>query len=1051
MESIAPNNEPQRNKIGRRFRNANTVLLILLLAILIGMAFFMMSGITDKASDELAFFYSLESVNKFDSYIARDLALVQKVASSKAVTDWFADEYNMEKRIAAYNEMMEYGSLLQNAELYFGIHASLNEFSVESDSTLAQLVPYSTLDEKNDDNAWYYDLIESENEFVYNIDIDKHSQRWRLWINHKVLSDGKVVGVFCSGFHIDALLHSMFARYDEHNVKGFVIDRNGIIQLDSAFHDIYMSEDHLTTYMENNDPGFSEFMDTYLGGIVGYFHSDDKPQVVSLSSGAYRFASVAPIANSDWSVVTFFNSGSLFGMSNLIPLIMAMASAFILYILISSALTRRFILTPLRRLTDSVSTTDGEALSIYGGERGDEVGILAQTIQAAIDKSEAAVRELGLAQQTVSAMFESNPHINILFDSSFKVVDCNPAAFHFMGFKTKEELLSGLIERITKSIPERQSGRESIPLPVRLMTAVKEGAVQFETELHMGGTIRILDVEFQKIPYGDSFAIVGYLTDITDIREHETELLRRDQQLSEAVEEAKEASRAKSSFLANMSHEIRTPMNAIIGMTNIGKSSPEIERKNYAFDKIDSASSHLLGVINDILDMSKIESGKFELSPSEFRFENMLQRVITINNFRVEERKQILTVHIDPAIPKIIYGDDQRLAQIITNLLSNAVKFTPENGHIDIDSRLLSEEDGVCVLEMRVTDSGIGISPEQQNKLFQSFQQAEASTSRKYGGTGLGLVITKNIVEMMGGKIWIESELGKGATFAFTVNVKRVGDKDHNVTDWKGLRFLAVDDDPLSLEYFREIMEGFGARCDTVSNAREALAAIEENGEYDFYFIDYRMPEVNGAELTRAIKERAPDAEKVRVIMMSAVDWRSIENDAKTSGVDAFIPKPLFPSTIVDTMNGILGVNRDEIMAAQENVSDIFEGFHVLLAEDVEINREIVTALLEPTLLAIDYAEDGRQAVEMFSAAPEKYDLIFMDVQMPNMDGYNATRAIRAFDAPQAKTIPIIAMTANVFREDVEKAKSAGMDDHIGKPLDLDEVINKLRMYLKRT
>jgi signal transduction histidine kinase len=236
-------------------------------------------------------------------------------------------------------------------------------------------------------------------------------------------------------------------------------------------------------------------------------------------------------------------------------------------------------------------------------------------------------------------------------------------------------------------------------------------------------------------------------------------------------------SKHKSAFLANMSHEIRTPMNAIIGMITIGKSADDIERKNYCFNKIEDASNHLLGVINDILDMSKIEANKFELSPDEFDFEKTLQRVVNVVNFRVDEKKQKFMVHIDKAIPGSLIGDDQRLAQVMTNLLGNAIKFTPENGSLKLDTRFLGEEDGVCTVQISVTDTGIGISPEQQKKLFQSFQQAEAGTTRKYGGTGLGLAISKSIVEMMGGRIWVESEPAKGSTFSFTAKFKRCEEK----------------------------------------------------------------------------------------------------------------------------------------------------------------------------------------------------------------------------------------------------------------------------------
>jgi len=386
----------------------------------------------------------------------------------------------------------------------------------------------------------------------------------------------------------------------------------------------------------------------------------------------------------------------------------------------------------------------------------------------------------------------------------------------------------------------------------------------------------------------------------------------------EKTNELKEASIAKSSFLANMSHEIRTPMNAIIGMTHIGKKSHEIERKDYAFGKIEEASTHLLGVINDILDVSKIEAGKFELSPIEFYFENMLQRVLTINAFRIEEKKQVLTVDTDAAIPKMLRGDEQRLAQVVTNLLSNAVKFTPEGGSIKIGAKLLDELDGDCTIQINVTDSGIGISPEQQLKLFSSFQQAESDTSRKFGGTGLGLAISKNIVEMMNGKIWIESELGKGAGFIFTFQAARALEKDNT------------------------------------------------------------------------------------------------EN----------------------TIN--------------EEIDVRFDGRRILLAEDLEINREIVEIMLESTLIKIDCAEDGERAVAMFSESPEKYDMILMDVQMPKMDGYEATRAIRGLDIAKAAAIPIVAMTANVFREDIERCLAAGMNAHLGKPIVFNEMIVILNEYLNK-
>ncbi|MDR2943400.1 MAG: response regulator [Treponema sp.] len=413
--------------------------------------------------------------------------------------------------------------------------------------------------------------------------------------------------------------------------------------------------------------------------------------------------------------------------------------------------------------------------------------------------------------------------------------------------------------------------------------------------------------------------------------------------IKDALDKANAASKAKSEFLSNMSHEMRTPLNAIVGMTAIGKNSKDVSRKDYALNKIEDASTHLLGVINDVLDMSKIEANMLELSPVEFNFEKMLEKVIAVVNFRIDEKKQKLILDIDEKIPKMLIADDQRLAQVVTNLLGNAVKFTPEEGAITLSARFAGEKNGLYTIQVSVSDTGIGITVEQQKRLFSSFQQAESSTTRKYGGTGLGLAICKSIVEMMGGRIWVASEKDRGSTFFFTVNVEK--------------------------------------------------------------------------------------------------------------------------GTIAEPVHKDNGADKKKKEETQANVKDIFDGHRILLVEDVEINREVVQVLLESTQLGIDCAENGGQAVRMFAESPDKYDLIFMDIQMPEMDGYEATRQIRVIEAERNKKkkskkktrsyegalhkqIPIIAMTANVFKEDIEKCLSAGMNDHISKPINFNEVVGKLRDYL---
>jgi CheY-like chemotaxis protein len=369
-----------------------------------------------------------------------------------------------------------------------------------------------------------------------------------------------------------------------------------------------------------------------------------------------------------------------------------------------------------------------------------------------------------------------------------------------------------------------------------------------------------------------------------------------------------------------------------------------------------------------------------------------------------------------------------------------------------LSAKLLAEDGGNCTIQFAVTDTGIGISREQQAMLFRPFQQAESSTTRKFGGTGLGLSISKSIVEMMSGAIWVESEQGKGSTFAFRVNMKRGEGKVQRFPDKgvniEGVSILAVDDDPELLVSLKDMLLEFGLPCDTAETAAEALALVDKNGSYKINFIDWKLPDIDGVTLVKELKARAASPESTVMIMISAFDWSAIEKEAKEAGVEKFLSKPIFSSDVMDAMSEAFGVEQPQAEEETSDTDGIFEGRHVLLAEDVDINREIVLVLLESTCLQIDCAENGAVALKMFSEEPDKYDLILMDVQMPEMDGYEATRSIRALGTPKAKGIPIVAMTANVFREDVERCMEAGMSSHIGKPLDYEEVIGNLRTYL---
>jgi signal transduction histidine kinase len=652
------------------------------------------------------------------------------------------------------------------------------------------------------------------------------------------------------------------------------------------------------------------------------------------------FFSYSPIRGTRWSL------GILAQRSNFTsPLRYAMvtsifftAVALLVFFLVFTAAMTRILSNPLSAITGSAHKLAGGIFEhqlppgITG--RKDEIGRLGNAFLTMSESIQQVIKDIGkltkaaragsLNERADLSVHHGDYHLIItginammdVFCSHFNVMPAALALFN-------AEAAPIYINKTMVEILSRHGFRSNDPRLLSTILARSDWQALFDPREGLGvyqDKITIPGPDGEPCNYSvmlqqilDEQSVIMILQDIT--------------QLTRARIDAEAASTAKSNFLANMSHEMRTPMNAIIGMTSLAKSSGEIERKDYYLEKIENASNHLLGVINDVLDMSKIEANKLELSFLEFNLEKMLQRVSAVIASRLEEKHQTLTVKLNKDMPVNVIGDEQRLAQVITNLLSNAVKFTPEDGAIrcslDCVQSTPPGPDNSIMIQVEISDTGIGMTEEQQARLFTSFQQADSSISRRFGGTGLGLAISKRIVEMMSGTIWVTSRAGEGSTFGFTVKLEKKADADGN-----------------------EERESGGAET-----------------------VPYKEP-------------------------------------------------------------------------------GCFKGYTVLLAEDVEINREIVLALLEPTELSVDCAENGAEALSMFTKDPGKYRMIFMDIHMPEMDGYETTRRIRALDIPQAKTIPIVAMTANVFRQDIENCLAAGMNDHIGKPLNFNEVLRKLQKYL---
>ena len=526
-----------------------------------------------------------------------------------------------------------------------------------------------------------------------------------------------------------------------------------------------------------------------------------------------------------------------------------------------------------------------------------------------------------------------------------------------------------------------------------------------------------------------------------------------DEQRNDALEQALQASQAKGDFLSNMSHEMRTPMNAIIGMTTIGKSSRDINKKDEAFRRIETASAHLLGVINDILDMSKIEANKLDINPVSFNFEKMIQKVVNVIGFRFDESGQKFIVSLDAALPCSLIGDDQRLAQVITNLLSNATKFTAKGGKVTLDVQCLDELADRCVIQVKITDNGIGIGEKEKANLFNSFEQAESGISRRFGGTGLGLAISKRLIELMDGTIWVESTLGLGSTFGFCVTLPK-GDEVisplESALAQRSISMLVFSSQPEDTAFFDRLSKRYGFHIQLVTEGYEVFEQIRRKGPFDLYLLDWPPLGMEGHQLVDGIGKL--DAKGTFAAMIKGMTAGKDELEASEAGVSRYLHRPLFPSMVLELVCEYLGIGlsaEGDIFGAGEIVYEDFTGKTVMVVEDIEVNREIVSLLLEPTNIKFEMAENGLVAVMLFKNKPQDYDMILMDLQMPLMDGLEATRAIRAFDHPWAKEAPIVAMTANVFREDIERCLEAGMNDHVGKPVNLAELLALMHTYLQ--
>ncbi|KKB51739.1 hypothetical protein HMPREF1212_02470 [Parabacteroides sp. HGS0025] len=608
-------------------------------------------------------------------------------------------------------------------------------------------------------------------------------------------------------------------------------------------------------------------------------------------------------------------------------------------------------------------------------------------------------------------------------------------------FKEHKEAWNILGQKVYDAIANNTNGYEAImKMPVKDGSKWVKLTATFTDQLQNGVPI--------------SYTVMIDITDITEQRELQRKLELQSKQLKEALDSAEKANQAKSDFLARMSHDIRTPMNAIIGMTAIAKAHiNEQERVLDCMEKIDGSSKLLLSLINEVLDMSKIESGRLILSEDDFNIGELLQDLVIMMQPEIKNKQQTLDIHVKDLKHEYVTGDTQRIKQVLMNILSNAVKYTPEKGQITIDINEKEPKDGTGNYEFVFKDSGRGMKPDFLDKIFLPFERADDNEIRNIQGTGLGMAISHKIIKMMGGDIKVESEYSKGSCFTINmplhyqefVPIEKIG------TD--GLEILVVDDDETACQSTCNCLQEIGINSDYVCSGSEAINKVQlrhqERNDYFAVIIDLKMPDMNGLEATRQIRKII--GTDIPIIILSAYDIEEYEAEAKAAKANGFITKPLYKSKLLKVLQRFLHEGSRSEPVRQFKLSDAdYSGKRILLVEDNELNREIAVEIIGSTGVSIDTAVNGLDAVNIVSRSPEGfYQMILMDIQMPVMDGYEATRQIRSLKRSDISGMPIIAMTANAFSEDVTNALKAGMNYHLAKPIDISALMSVLGKYLQ--